>query len=607
MKNRVLWLILSLATALVVAASGCSGGAVTQTQTVTAGASQQTVTKTVTAGGGNTMTVTAAAPTTYYPLTTGAPSTRPQTVTPTLTYPATSGYYPPVTTQVPNIGLAAGGAKDVANFRENIKNNFLPLPTDVSYEGLFYDYYFDTGASEPTNKLFAPSYTFAVSKDPFSGKTEYYLAVGLNSGMKESDFARKKLNLVIVLDNSGSMGETFNQYYYDGYGNRLDAWGSEAATYQRKIDNAKQAVADILSQLRDGDRVAIVLFNSNASLLSGMRAATYANRSLLSGMVMNVTAGGSTNLADGLALAGQQFKGYFEANSYEYENRIILLTDAMPNTGDYSSASLTGTVARNAQSRIYTTVIGVGVDFNSELVNELTQVKGANYYTVHSHAEFARRIQEEFDYMVTPLIFNLRFYFEAKGWEIEKVFGSPEADLATGDLMRINTLFPAKSEGGENRGGIVLLKLRKTSLFFAGSTVSLKVTYEDRNGRTDMSAQQVALDREPPEYFDNTGIRKAVLLTRYAALLKNWMIDEHNHLRAGAAWNPGIGDWTGIAIPSEAGLSQWERQSAPLSVSAGYKQLFARFADYFAGEMRAIGDNDLQQELTILDTLSRYR
>jgi len=119
-----------------------------------------------------------------------------------------------------NIGFSAGGAKDINNFRENIKNGYLPIPTDITYEGLFYDYYFDTGQQEKCDKLFCPSYARAITQDPFSGKEEYYLAVGLNSGIKESDFKRKKLNLVVVLDISGSMGSPFNKYYYDRFGNR---------------------------------------------------------------------------------------------------------------------------------------------------------------------------------------------------------------------------------------------------------------------------------------------------------------------------------------------------------------------------------------------------
>ena len=39
-----------------------------------------------------------------------------------------------------NMNFAVGGANDINSFRENINNNYLPLPSDVTYEGLFYDY-----------------------------------------------------------------------------------------------------------------------------------------------------------------------------------------------------------------------------------------------------------------------------------------------------------------------------------------------------------------------------------------------------------------------------------------------------------------------------------
>ena len=109
------------------------------------------------------------------------------------------------------LGYAVGGAKDINNFRENIAQGYLPLPSDITYEGLFYGYYFDTGTPEECAKLFCPEYSTAVSKDPLSKSDDYYLAVGLNSGIKESDFQRKKLNLVIVMDISGSMGSPFDQ------------------------------------------------------------------------------------------------------------------------------------------------------------------------------------------------------------------------------------------------------------------------------------------------------------------------------------------------------------------------------------------------------------
>jgi hypothetical protein len=68
------------------------------------------------------------------------------------------------------LGLAVGGAQDINNFRKNIENNYLPLYTDITYEGLFYDYYFDTGNKQDCNKLFCPSYSYAVSKVPSQKK-----------------------------------------------------------------------------------------------------------------------------------------------------------------------------------------------------------------------------------------------------------------------------------------------------------------------------------------------------------------------------------------------------------------------------------------------------
>ena len=48
-------------------------------------------------------------------------------------------------TRATNVGFSAGGAKDINNFRENIQHGFMPQKTDVTMEGIFYDYYFDTG------------------------------------------------------------------------------------------------------------------------------------------------------------------------------------------------------------------------------------------------------------------------------------------------------------------------------------------------------------------------------------------------------------------------------------------------------------------------------
>ena len=537
---------------------------------------------------------------TTYPTTT---MTATATTQPTYTHPSTT-YPTSMPTTTDTIGLAVGGSKDINNFRENIQNGYLPLPTDITYEGLFYDYYFDTGIREPTRKLYSPSYSYAVTRDPLSGETEYYLSVGLNSGMKEEDFARKKLNLVIVIDSSGSMSDQYDQYYYDRFGNRRDAYEGEGITRLTKMQSAANAVVDILNQLTWEDRVAIVTFDSSAHTLQKMEDVRYLDMYELKNKVLDIRSGGGTNMSAGLERGTDQLHRFYESYNYEFENRIILLTDAQPNTGDISSSGMMGRVRSNAQNNIYTTFIGIGVDFNSQLIEEITKVKGANYYSVHSPRDFRERVNEEFEFMVTPLIFNLRLDFDSFGWRIEKVFGSPEADEATGNLMKINTLFPSKSEGGENKGGLVLLKLRKMSSQ-PGEAVYLRVTYEDRYGRSDISEEIFVLESQSPEYFDNSGIRKGIILTRYAALMKNWLIDEYQYANYNRSWEASIREDTGITIPFDTGFSQWERQSVSLRVSTPYHWIFEVFREYFEDEMNAIRDYTMEQELEILDTLCR--
>jgi len=110
-----------------------------------------------------------------------------------------------------SLGLAVGGAKDADNFYENLKNDYLPKIDSITYEGVFYDHYFKSQNSDECKDLFCPTYTTAVDKNPFGESTEYWLSVGLDSNIKNME--RKKLNIVVVLDISGSMGSPFDQYY----------------------------------------------------------------------------------------------------------------------------------------------------------------------------------------------------------------------------------------------------------------------------------------------------------------------------------------------------------------------------------------------------------
>ena len=509
-----------------------------------------------------------------------------------------------------SIGFATGGAKDVNNFRENVKNDFLPLPTDITYEGLYYDYFFDTGEAEECEKLFCPSYSYALSKDPFSEEDEYYLQVGLNSGIKESDFERKKLNLVIVLDVSGSMSSSFDRYYYDQFGRPELRGGLEdenADAAKSKMQVASEAVVGLLDHLNEDDRFGMVMFDNTDYLGKPLNLVGETDMDAIKGHILELSPQGGTNFEAGYKGGTKLFAEFLEADSEEYENRIIFLTDAMPNIGSITEEGLFGMTERNADDGIYTTFIGIGIDFNTELIEAITKIRGANYYSVHSAKEFKTRMDDEFEYMVTPLVFNLVLKLESDGFEIEKVYGSPEANEATGEIMKVNTLFPSKREDGETRGGIVILKLKKTG---SDESLTLTTSYEDRAGNSDGDDATIELPSVTSDHYDNAGIRKGILLARYVNLMRNWVDDERESYTEKRSVPRIAFHETGIIIPPDREypqLNQWERQSIPLQVSEEYRKFISDFKDYFEEEADAIGDTSLSKETEVMEKLAGLR
>ena len=491
-----------------------------------------------------------------------------------------------------SLGFTTGGAQNIENYRKNIEDGYFPEISSITYNGIFSEYYFDTGrenVEENIEDMFYPSYSIATSKDPFSGEEEYYMSVGLNSNIQATDFQRKKLNLVLVWDISGSMSSGLDEYYYDSF--------SSNEEYKSKMQVAAESINMLIDRLNPEDSLGIVLFESNSSVAKELRINSEVDLEAIKNHILEVKTTGGTNFEDGYKDATKLFKDYELTNNDEYENRIIVLTDAMPNIGETSDESLIGMVRKNAENEIYTTFLGIGVDFNTELIEEITDVKGANYYAVNSEEEFNSKMDEEFEYMVTPLVFDLKLNLESEGYTIEKVYGSDTENY--GELMNVNTLFPSKTEGGETKGGIVLLKLKKESDF--EGPLKLIVNYTDRNGEKHSNEQEVVFENSVEEYYDNTGIRKGIVLTRYVNVIKDWIAYERTEdNKFIIIYNNGITDFDEEYFVK---LGEHEKQSVTLTVSEEYKKVFEDLKEYIEKENEELKDETLEKEIEILEEL----
>jgi Ca-activated chloride channel family protein len=266
------------------------------------------------------------------------------------------------------------------------------------------------------------------------------------------------------------------------------------------------------------------------------------------------------------------------------------MTDMMPNTGETDADGLTELFADAAVDGIHTTFIGMGLDANAELADTVSGIRGANHYFIHSADEFEQRLGDEFDYMVTPLVYDLDLELDADGYEIEAVHGSPSAAAGDERLMHVGTLFPSAKQDGEARGGVVLVRLTKTG---ASGSLELQASWTERDGSEQTERVSVAMPEETGS-FAHDGVRKAVALARYARELRAWAGDVHD--RADKA--TGVDDWL---LPDERG--EHERESVPLVVPDEYAGRFDELRRYLAAEMDAIGDESLEQELSLLETL----
>lgn len=137
-------------------------------------------------------------------------------------------------------------------------NNGRPHHSQIAVEGIFRPHYFPLKKLQ-TQYLCEPVGSFARVEDPLTKEKEEYLSIGL-IGSEDGKKHRDDLNLVVVLDVSGSMDSAFDS------SNRN--WGSEGNNQiirKTKLDISKSCLKKLFKNLNGNERLGIVLFSDTAS------------------------------------------------------------------------------------------------------------------------------------------------------------------------------------------------------------------------------------------------------------------------------------------------------------------------------------------------------
>lgn len=225
--------------------------------------------------------------------------------------------------------------------------------------------------------FFNYNYAQPTREHPFAIHTEYsacpwntnskLLRIALQGKTLENDLLPPS-NLVFLIDVSGSMGAP------------------------NKLPLVIQSLKALTSQLRENDRIAIVVYAGAAGLVLPSTAGNQKDKIITA--LDYLSAGGSTAGGAGIELA---YKVAQENFIKEGNNRVVLATDGDFNVGYNSSSDLGQLIEEKRKTGVFLTCLGYGMGNYKDTTLETLANKGnGNYAYIDTLQEANRFLVKEF-------------------------------------------------------------------------------------------------------------------------------------------------------------------------------------------------------------------
>jgi Ca-activated chloride channel family protein len=213
-----------------------------------------------------------------------------------------------------------------------------------------------------------------------------------------------RINLALVIDTSGSM---------EG-----DA-----------IRDARAAAKALVDSMSDGDRLAIVTFNSRTEVLVPSLLLDESNRRAIAARIDAIVARSTTDLAGGLGAGYREVSRFYNKSGL---NRVVLISDGVPN----DAAPILPLAEAMGRAGIAVTSLGLGVECDETVMGQIAQRSGGRYHLVEKSTEVAKMFRDEVLRLHRVVAKNLQLALAVgPGVQIKEIIGHGAISaLPLGDL-----------------------------------------------------------------------------------------------------------------------------------------------------------------------------
>ncbi len=321
-----------------------------------------------------------------------------------------------------SLRASSGGAQDIKHFRGEVESGHVPSPRGMTSEGLLSEHDLYLASDKACAQILCLN---SAAKSANFIEADYFAGLGFDTNISR-DWRRAPLNLVAVIDRSGSMGGD-------------------------SISHVKRSLSKIADQLGPQDQVSFVLYGSHVVTHLEPLQITAGAKEILSEKIEAISVEGTTNMDAGLA-RGYDI-AYATKADFDGTTRVMIFTDERPNTGRTDADGFMARARRASQDGIGLTTIGYGVNYGGELAAKIASVRGGNLFYVGTKDQIDTLFDKEFDFMVSEIANDMTVTLTpAPGLEVADVFGVPahmiSAEADGSKVLTVPSVFMSTNGGG---------------------------------------------------------------------------------------------------------------------------------------------------------------